>query len=215
MGPSDHKVPDGYERICCLKVRDKHDRVYCQEKLDGSCVAVAKVNGEIIPLGRAGWRADSSPYLQHRLFHAWVLKHWERFHDLLMEGERVVGEWLAQAHGTRYDLWHEPFVAFDLMAAETRLPVMELEARINGRFVTPFPLNTGSPIPVGDAIELAQSENHHGAIDQIEGVVYRVERHGKVDFLAKFVRPEKVDGIYLPEVSGGEPVWNWQPSPEC
>jgi len=30
------------------------------------------------------------------------------------------------------------------------------------------------------------------AIDPIEGLVYRVERKGKVDFLAKWVRPDKV-----------------------
>jgi hypothetical protein len=32
-----------------------------------------------------------------------------------------------------------------------------------------------------------------------------------VDFLAKWVRPDKVDGMYLPEISGKEPVWNWRP----
>jgi hypothetical protein len=26
------------------------------------------------------------------------------------------------------------------------------------------------------------------------------------------VRPDKEDGIYLPNVSGKEAVWNWQPS---
>ena len=37
------------------------------------------------------------------------------------------------------------------------------------------------------------------------------ERRRVVDFLVKYVRSEKVDGAYLPEVSGGEPVWNWRP----
>jgi len=37
----------------------------------------------------------------------------------------------------------------------------------------------------------------------------RVERRGCVDFLAKYVRPEKVDGRYLPEQAGGEPIWHW------
>lgn len=46
--------------------------------------------------------------------------------------------------------------------------------------------------------------------DEPEGVVYRVERHGKVDFLCKWVRPDKVDGKYLPEISGKPPVWNWK-----
>jgi hypothetical protein len=36
------------------------------------------------------------------------------------------------------------------------------------------------------------------------------ERIWQVDFLVKYVRPDKLDGIYLPELSGKEPVWNWQ-----
>jgi hypothetical protein len=38
-----------------------------------------------------------------------------------------------------------------------------------------------------------------------------VERKSEVDFLAKWVRSDKVDGMYLPEISGKEPVWNWRP----
>ena len=34
----------------------------------------------------------------------------------------------------------------------------------------------------------------------------------KVDFLAKYVRPEKVDGAYLPEMSGQTAIWNWRPA---
>jgi hypothetical protein len=42
-------------------------------------------------------------------------------------------------------------------------------------------------------------------------VVYRVERKGRFDYLAKYVRPGKVDGKYLPELNGGDAVWNWRP----
>jgi hypothetical protein len=45
----------------------------------------------------------------------------------------------------------------------------------------------------------------YGALDPVEGAVWRVERNDKVDFLAKYVRPDKVDGSYFE----GEPVWNW------
>lgn len=211
MGAGDHACPEGYANICCEKARDKHDRIWVQEKLDGSCCAVAKVNGEIVALGRAGWRAESSPYLQHRYFHAWVLERWQLFDGLLAEGERVVGEWLAQAHGTRYALWHSPFVPFDLMTADKRLPFLEFRDRMAGCFTLPWLLNNGEPMPIDEALSRAQSTNHHAAIDAIEGVVYRVERKGAVDFLAKYVRPDKVDGCYLPEVSGGVEVWNWQP----
>ena len=212
MGPGDHACPEGYAKICCQKSRDKHDRIIVQEKLDGSCCAVAKVNGEVIALGRAGWRAASSPYEQHQLFHRWVLDHWQRFHDLLDEGERIVGEWLAQAHGTRYQLRHEPFVAFDLMIDDRRLTFDEFKTRIGDAFTVPYTVNIGPPMSVEIALAAVQRQNHHGALDPIEGVLYRVERQSRVDFLAKFVRPDKVDGCYLPECSGKVAIWNWRPS---
>lgn len=40
----------------------------------------------------------------------------------------------------------------------------------------------------------------------------RVEHKGEVDFLAKYVRPDKIDGLYLPEISGKEAIWNWRPN---
>lgn len=222
MGSGDHAVPEGYARICCEKKRDQHDRVYVQEKLDGSCVAVAKVAGEVIALGRAGWPAVSSPYLQHRMFADWVLANWERFNGLLDDGERVVGEWLAQAHGTRYKLRHEPFVAFDIMRDDKRMPYVEFIDRIFDRrygqeFIVPCHINGGDdPLPIESAM-FRLDRRKHGAIDPIEGVMYRVERHlpgkpARVDFLAKYVRPDKVDGVCLPEVSGQDPVWNWSPA---
>ena len=51
----------------------------------------------------------------------------------------------------------------------------------------------------------------HGALEPVEGAVWRVERKGKVDFLGKYVRPDKIDGCYLPEINGGAAVWNWRP----
>ena len=45
---------------------------------------------------------------------------------VLNDGERLVGEWLMQAHSTRYDLSGlEPFVAFDLMIEDKRIPYDE------------------------------------------------------------------------------------------
>lgn len=215
MGPGDHKVSQGMARICCERPRDKHDRIIIQEKLDGSCVAVAKVDGVLHPLGRAGWPAVSSRWEQHRLFDRWVWENAARFDGLLKDGERLVGEWLAQAHGTRYKLSHEPFVAFDIMRGSERLPYSEFLDRIfwgeyGQEFIVPQLVAEGSMTPKAAMMHCPPTK--HGAIDPIEGVVYRVERHGKVDFLAKYVRPEKVDGCFLPEITGGDPVWNWRPT---
>lgn len=213
LGPGDHCVDPGMQRICCEQRRDRHDHIVVQEKLDGSCVSVAKINGELHALGRAGYPATTSPHKQHHLFHAWVQKNLPRFDRVLADGERICGEWLAQAHGTRYSLHHEPFVAFDIFdTTNRRLVFDQFLERVGGIFVTPHVVSIGDPMPVETAMLLVQAANSHEAIDPIEGVVYRVERKGCVDFLAKFVRPDKVDGCYLPEKCGFPTVWwNWIP----
>jgi hypothetical protein len=115
MGPGDHKCHEGQKHIATEKPRDRHDLVIVQEKLDGSNVAVARLDGMLFPLSRAGYLAGSSPYEQHWRFAEWVYANQDRFMLVLQNGERLCGEWLMQAHGTRYSLKHEPFVAFDLM----------------------------------------------------------------------------------------------------
>lgn len=209
MGPGDHHVHAGQAVICTEKTRDRHDRVIVQEKLDGSCVAVAKVNGALHAIVRAGWPAQSSPREMHQLFAAWVRDESDRFDALLDEGERVVGEWLAQAHGTIYELGdREPFAPFDIMVGEKRAPFDGFRLRVDTLgFHRPHLLWDGAACAVDDAMALHLKRGNLVPCDNIEGVVYRVERSGEVDFLAKFVRPDKVDGKYL----SGEPIWLWRP----
>ncbi len=221
MGAGDHKCEAGQARIATSKPRDRHDHVIVQEKLDGSNVAVARLDGVLYPLTRAGYLADTSPYEQHWRFGHWVYANQGRFLAVLRDGERLVGEWLMQAHGTRYELRHEPFVAFDLMRGAARTPYDELIERIApGEFTTPYVGHRGSPLGIEAAMKILDECGFHGACDAVEGAVWRVERDvlinpGKggerkrvVDFLVKYVRPDKQDGIYLPEISAGEVVWN-------
>lgn len=209
-GPGDHGVNDGQYRICCERVRDMHDTIIVQEKLDGSNVGAAKIGGEIVALNRAGYEASTSPYRQHRMWAAWVRLNAARFSSLLNEGERVVGEWLAQAHGTRYDLHHEPFVAFDLMVGGTRACYSDVKDRLSKHgFISPFSVvSVGDPVSIDAAMDHIGEYGHHGAVEPAEGAVWRVERKGKVDFLAKYVRPGKIDGKYLPGAGGAVEVWN-------
>ena len=208
LGPSDSCVTEGQAKIATEKKRDKHDDIIVQEKLDGSCVSAAKIDGNIVALGRAGYHARSSKYEMHHLWADWVDKHKARFDKLLGEGERVVGEWLAQAHGTIYklDVWdHEPFFAFDIMVEEKRCPFDEFSARaMMSGFQMPTLLSHGEPMAVTKALDRHRSR--HVPCNDIEGVVYRVERKGKVDFLAKYVVHKKVDGMYL-----DDDIWNWRP----
>ena len=96
LGPGDHKLNPGQAKILTEKARDKHDRIIVQEKLDGSNVAIARVNGVMIPIGRAGYPAITSPYEQHKLFATWLFSNLDRF-EFLEQGQWLSGEWLAQA----------------------------------------------------------------------------------------------------------------------
>jgi len=211
LGPGDHSCHIGQEKICLTKARDKNDKIIVTEKLDGSNVCVANIGGDIVALGRAGWRAYSSPYLQHQYFAVWVSRNLERFYEILQPSETLHGEWLAQAHGTKYELTHEPFVIFDLMQDGKRLPFEECISRCSQvDLITPRIIHTGGAVALNEVLASLEVSGH-GAIEPVEGAVWRVERFGKYDFMAKWVRPDKVDGKYLPELSGGEPVWHWKP----
>src|ERR1051326_9528628 len=130
-----------------------------------------------------------------------------------------------QAHGTRSKLKHQPFVVFDLMRGDKRLTVDEVLYRVTFEgFTMPRVLHDDGPFSIAQALE-AIGTSGHGAVDPVEGAVWRVERNAQVnrhsserawvvDYLAKYVRPDKVDVCYLPEQNGGEPIWNWYPTPD-
>lgn len=208
MGPADHKITEGQERIATLKPRDKHDVVIVQEKLDGSNVGVALKDGNLYALSRAGYEAKTSPFEMHHAFDEWVRENEERFRRILADGERLCGEWLHTAHGTMYALPHEPFVAFDLFGTNNkRKPYAEFSDLVGAEFVLPHLVNAGQPISVTEALEHLGCYGFHGATEEIEGAVWRVERKSVVDYLCKYVRPGKIDGKYLSE--GGHILNTW------
>ena len=205
MGPADHSITEGQARIATLKPRDKHDVVIVQEKLDGSNVGVAMLGDDIFALTRSGYEAHTSPYVQHHRFSEFVKDNEERFRSVLTDGCRLCGEWLTDAHGTTYDLPHEPFVAFDLICGKNkRTTYLQMKEIVGGVFTMPYEISVGLPVSVDEALAKLGKFGKHGATEQIEGAVWRVERKGIVDYLCKYVRPDKVDGKYL----NGETVLN-------
>lgn len=199
LGPGDHHCHKGQEIIATEKRRDKHDIIIVQEKLDGGNVAIAKLNGEILALTRSGYLASTSPYKTHHVFKQYVGANNLYFKEVLKEGERLCGEWLFTAVGTKYNLPHCPFVVFDIMVGKERKPYSEVRDRCF-YFNLPIPrvLSEGNAFPVESAIDEIKVSGH-GALEPVEGAVWRVERKGIFDFMVKYVRPDKVDGKYLEE----------------
>ena len=217
IGPGEHHVNEGQEDICLRKVRDRYDRVIVTEKLDGANVAVANMDGAILPLGRAGYPAESSPREHIRMFGEWVQDNEKRFRQFLEPGESLHGEWLALAHGTIYALFHEPLVIFDLKDEKGQRKGWDeiFQRCTEAEFTTPRLISDGPPVSMEQLLARIRWSGH-GALppDEVEGAVWRIEHQGKHDFMAKWVRPDKDDGKYLPEISGEPAIWNWTPEQE-
>ncbi len=216
LGPGDWSVHEGQFRILTEKPR-KGDRIIVTEKLDGACMAVANIDGEIVPLTRAGYRARHGRYEHLQIFEVFVMRRYAQFEAMLKPGERLAGEWLALAHGTAYDTGHEgfaPFVPFDLFRGKDRVLRDEFMSRcdVAGMRTAAWVADGPSPVPVEVALKRLGEFGQHGSAEPVEGIVYRCEREGRVDFLAKWVRPDKEDGKYLANLRGCAERWHWRPS---
>lgn len=216
-GASDRTAPPDLAERCTRQARPG-ELVLVQEKLDGSCVAVARVAGRVLPLGREGTLAAESQNPGRQLFARWASERATLFEELLADGEWLVGEWLALAHSTRYELRHEPFVVFDgfsphggaaLNQAARQWTFDELSERLTAKLPQPLLLHRGGALSVTDMLARL-GQGGHGAVEPPEGAVWRLERAGRVVSLAKYVRGDKIDGELLPENSGHEAVWNYR-----
>ena len=212
LGEGDHSISERQASILTDKARDYKDLIIVQEKLDGANVGILRHEGKLIGLTRKGHRAVDSPLEQFQMFQKWIYNNEVRF-DFLHNGERVVGEWLAMAHGTKYEV-SDPFIAFDIISGHTRLPYIDFVRRIGCSLITAHLLHIGAPISIKRVEKLLSKKDgiyygYHGALEPVEGAVWRVEREGKVDFLGKYVRPGKEDGKYFNE-DLCKLVWNWR-----
>lgn len=104
---------------------------------------------------------------------------------MLKNGERIIGEWLAQAHGLVYRIEAESIVFFDYFTVKNECILFTELKAISNQFGLPLlrKLHEGKPITVEELLPLL-NEKTKGieSVEHPEGMVYRVERKGKVDF---------------------------------
>jgi hypothetical protein len=210
LGEGDYFIHEGQERILTKKKRDKHDEILVFEKYDGSNVGIGKVENKIFALTRAGYEAKTSRYKQHHLFSDWVYRRENLFNDMLSNGERITGEWLAQAHGLIYNISVEPIVFFDYFAGKKRVLYDELSSKaIEYGLQLPRILHKGDPIEVEIILPILNLRTKGiESLEFPEGIVYRVERKGEVDFLAKWVRSDFPTGKFCINIEEKDLVWN-------
>ncbi|HJT86083.1 MAG TPA: RNA ligase family protein [Nitrososphaeraceae archaeon] len=216
LGPGDHSLQESQAKILTETPRDHKDLVIVQEKLDGANVGVLRLeDGRLVGLTRKGHRCEDSALEQFQMFEKFINKHKHLF-DFLEVGERVVGEWLAMAHGTKYKIQNDfPFVAFDILKDHERESYLNFRIRIGTKLPVAHLLHIGQPISIKKIEKLIDIRNddtygYHGSLEPVEEAVWRVEREGKVDFLGKYVRAFKEDGKYFHE-DHNQLIWNWKP----
>jgi len=218
LGEGDHHINPGQERILTQKTRDKFDYIHITEKYDGSNVGIAKVDNKIYALVRKGYEAKTSPFMMHHYFNDWVVANENLFKHILNEGERIVGEWMLQVHSLSYKIPSHlpPFIALDWFNANNKRYV---QADLHNclmpyKIARPRVLYEGyAAFSIEDALNILHADFNknkyiHCNNKNPEGLVYRVERKGKVDFLSKYVRHDFVPGIYL--IKDAPPIWNME-----
>ena len=211
LGEGDHYITKGEERILTEKKRDKHDIIFSYEKYDGSNVGIAKINDKIFAITRSGYEAKTSPYKQHHIFSDWVYSNVVLFYDMLKEGERITGEWLLQAHGLKYKIESEPVLFFDYFTPKNERILQTDLRQITGKYGLTMPrlLSEGEPKSVNELLPILNLKTKEFESEENpEGIVFRVERKGKVNFLAKWIRSDFPTGIYCIGVEDHNLTWN-------
>ena len=214
LGEGDHLMNPGQAAIMTDQCR-KGDLIMVTEKYDGSCVAVARHLGHLVPLTRSGYLAETSAFHQHHVFAKWVYANEERF-EALKEGERIVGEWLMQVHAISYvidnRMQEQPIVWFDYFDNQNNRHPFNVYAD----FVVQADLNLPRLFHIGDSISVKDILAGGGSEAAVsgsfwegdpyfksfmthpEGLVYRCLRENKeTDFLGKWVRPDFEPGKFM------------------
>lgn len=209
----------------CTEQAQEGDLVLVLEKLDGVSVGIARKYGELSPINGIGnTLTERAKGAEYKLFFQWFRRNRRRF-TWLGDGERVMGEWLAQAHGTRYNLvgtGHAPLVVVDIAKSNHwRAPYSETVSRCaDAGLECAEILYMGGAVPVEDALARLSIDGLPvlGG-DTHEGVVYRVERRRGVrgnvgvETLAQYVRHEHRPHRYLPGFADNPAtmpiLWNW------
>lgn len=200
LGPGDHTIEPNQAALLTggKKLPTRHHCVVIQEKLDGSCLAVAKIEGRIVTIGRAGYLNSTAPFPHLLAFDTWVDERRPAFDALLLEGERVIGEWVAFAMSTLYRLPHDgaKWRPFDIMRGHDRVSSSDVFARCANEGFLPVTTIAREPMDPSSAYALAAAApvDSRGVDGVPEGVVYRMEERGRTLFMGKWVRADYEPG---------------------
>ena len=104
-----------------------------------------------------------------------------------------------------HDLW----AYFDLFDERNRRLAQDAIRKADDQnfWHRPATVHDGGPMPAPELLA-SIGNGYSGATEPAEGLVYRVENAGKVEFLAKYVRHDLQLGRYMVREPDDQPVWN-------
>lgn len=210
VGEADRHINDGqYQRY--LRIKNYREFIAVTEKLDGTCVGVVKTENGLVAIQRNGYPCSESPYEMHHRFVEYVKDHEVNFKLILSEiGDRIMGEWVAQAHGIIYDQLPDFFFAFDAKLSGVWIDTLSLRERCWWGLIATVPLiHYGMPLEPQYWEKLTR-RSAFCSNKPAEGLVFRRELDGKRIDIAKWVRNDHVPGRYLPGTDNSEsdvPIW--------
>lgn len=193
-GKDDKGIHAGMAQYCISKYRPD-TKIIVTEKVDGSNVSIINEDGVIKALSRGGYLAEHSNYEHHRNFASYVNDHYYYLLNRIPQGERVVIEDLTVPHGTIYKNAPRHLV-IDWKLEKGRKLWDDYEDLLGmPRIKTIY--SGLIPISVDDIKKAMPKKGFYKSKEGYEGLVYRVEREGKFDFLAKWVRHDYTPLKYL------------------
>jgi len=163
-------------------------RIIVTEKVDGSNVSIFNDNGKIMALSRGGYDAEFSNYQHHREFAKWVKNLGNIGSSFILPvGHRVIFEDLSVPHGTIYKKIPK-LLLIDWKTRDGRLPW----ENIHFLGIPKVQVVYSGAVPVStDCINrVMPKKGFYGAKGGYEGLVYRMERFGEFQQLAKWVRSD-------------------------
>lgn len=200
LGQHDKFITQGQNDIATKKARDWKDTIWVTEKIDGSNVGVVKQKDEVYAVTRSGYLCSESKFKTHHNFLNGFFHLFKNdLRQILNNGERMAFEFVDTKNPCSIEYEFNKVYLLDYFDLNNkRRPFLDL-IWLSGLLNIDIPriIHAGQPIDVKRLIKQEYALHSLYTNEQAEGMVYRVERNGEFDFMAKWVRQDFIPGKLL------------------